>query len=541
MVGGITKMEYKPLKSPFKTILSGLKDSVDKNPDKIAITFSSRNEEYTYKDLCQKILKFANGLRDLDIKKGDFIGIILDNCPEFIIGFYGSLLIGAISCTMIKILRPAEIVDISKKAKFRALIISEDKQDSLEPILKSTPSLQHVISVSEEGIPNTSRFWDIVDLSSSIPIKVDIKPNDWATINFTSGTTGRPKGTIHTHQNYLYAALAQKEAAKIESGDSIVLTLPMYHIFGLSIVNSFLLSGAHINMLPKFLVQDCLKKLCDNKTTMFAAVPSMYSILCDLHNIKDFIGSFSPKIKTFISGGAPLSLNLIRRMENTFIDTNNRKIPICEAFGTTEDTAYGTINPWYGKIKHGSVGVPMPGGRILCVDDEGNPIPLGVRGEIVVQNPGIMMGYFKLPKETRKVLKRVKGEKGIWLYTGDIGIIDKEGYVFIVDRKKDLIIVGGQPVVPRDVEEILIKKPEISEVAVIGQPHAKMGETVRALIVLKKGSKLTADAIKKWASEQMADFKVPRAIEFTDYLKKNISGQVLKSEYRPSFEQIRGD
>ena len=534
-------MEVTPLETPFKTVLGALKNSVDKNPDKIAITFSSRNEEYTYKDLCQKIIQFANGLKDLNVKKGDFIGIILDNCPEFIISFYGSLLIGAIACTMIKILKPTEIVDISKKAKFRVLIISDEKQDILEPILKSTPSLESVISVSEEGISRTSRFWDVVDLSSTNPIKLDINPNDWATVNFTSGTTGRPKGTIHSHQNYLYAALAQKLSVKIEENDSIVLTLPMYHVFGLSIVNSFLFSGAHVNLLPKFLVQDCLKKLCEKKTTMFAAVPSMYSILCDLHNIKDYIGNFSPNIKALISGGAPLSLGLIKKIENTFIDTNKRVVPICEAFGTTEDTAFGTINPWYGKIKHGSVGVPMPGGRILCVDDEGSPVPLGVRGEMVVQNPGVMLGYFKLPKETRKVLKRIKGEKGLWLYTGDIGIIDKEGYVFVVDRKKDLIKVGGLSVVPRDVEDVLIQKPEISEVAVVGEPHKIMGETVRALIVLKKGAKLTADAIKDWASEQMADFKVPRVIEFKDYLKKNISGQVLKSEYRPSFKQIRGD
>ena len=535
------EMESKPLNLPFNNMFEAFKNSVDKNPDKIAIIYTQRKEEYSYKSLCQKIVKCANGLIDLDIKKGDFIGIISDNCPEFVISFFASLLIGSIACPIIKILKPNEIVDISKKAKFKAILISEEKQDVLELILKNTPSLKQVISISEEKKPEFSSFWDIVNLSSSTLPKVDIKPSDWATINFTSGTTGRPKGSIHTHENYIYAAKTHKISLKIVPEDRIVLALPMYHMFGLSIMNSFLLTGAQINMLPKFAVQDCLKKLCETKTTMFAAVPSMYSILCDLHNIDEYIGYFSPKIKTLISAGSPLSRGLIRKIQKTFIDTNQKILSIIEAYGTTEDAGFGTVNPWFGINKLGSVGIPMHGGKILCVDDDGVPVPSGERGEIVVQNPGLMLGYFKLPKETRKVLKPVKGQEGNWFYTGDIGKIDHDGYVYIVDRKKDVILVGGQSVVPRDIEEILVQRPEISEAAVIGVPHKKMGETVRALVVLKRGSKITAETIKEWASERLASYKVPRVIEFTDFLKKNVSGEVLKSTYRPSFKEIKGD
>ncbi|MFX1297253.1 MAG: AMP-binding protein [Promethearchaeota archaeon] len=258
-------------------------------------------------------------------------------------------------------------------------------------------------------------------------------------------------------------------------------------------------------------------------------------------NIQEFVGKFSPNIKSLICGGAPLPLGLAKRMKEVFIDANGRSIPITEGFGTTEDSVYGCVNPWDGKIKLGTCGIPMPGGKILCVDDGGNPVPSGQRGEIVVQNPGVMLGYFKMPEETAKALKSVKGQEGIWYYTGDIGIIDDEGYISIVDRKKDLVIVGGRNVVPRDVEEVLFKHPKISDATVVGAPHKTMGETVRTIIVVKEGEDLTEQEVIEWCKEHLADYKVPRIIEFADSLKKTATGKVLKKDYRASFQEIKGD
>jgi len=206
-----------------------------------------------------------------------------------------------------------------------------------------------------------------------------------------------------------------------------------------------------------------------------------------------------------------------------------------------EDSVYGAVNPWDGKVKLGTVGVPMPGGRIMCVDDEGNPVQTGERGEIAVQNPGVMLGYFNNPEETDKVLKPIVGEEGIWYYTGDIGIIDEEGYVSIVDRKKDMIKVGGKIVLPRDIEEVLFKHPKISDATVVGAPHVKMGETVRAIIVLKEGETMTEQEVKDYVAEELADYKVPRIVEFVASLKKTATGKVLKKDYRASFQETKGE
>ncbi|MHA1265310.1 MAG: class I adenylate-forming enzyme family protein [Candidatus Helarchaeota archaeon] len=534
--------EFKPLESPYKNVGEALKAVVDQYPDNIAINYPFKHMTLTYKDLWEKVIKFGNALKELGIQKGDRVGIVLANNPEFVISFYSLLKIGAVGCSIIKMLKPAEIADISANAELKGLIIADDGKRTIKKAKKVTPSLETVIVVGDNKIEGTLKFWEVLEERGSLaPIEEEIGLDDWATINFTSGTTGKPKGTIHTHRNYVFAGLAQQISTKMTPDDAVVLCLPMYHIFGLSVMNAILTKGGRLDMLPGFLVQDVLKMLCDPRVTSFAAVPAMYTIMLKQPNIQDFVGKFSPNLKGLISGGAPLPLGLAQRMQKIFIDTNGRSIPITEGFGTTEDSVYGAVNPWDGKIKLGTCGLPMPGGKILEVDEEGNPLPPGERGEIVVQNPGVMLGYFKMPLETEKVLKPVKGEEGIWYYTGDIGIVDEEGYVSIVDRKKDLVIVGGRNVIPRDVEEVLFKHPKIADATVVGAPHPTMGETVRAIIVLREGEEMTEDEVKDWCAEHLADYKVPRIVEFVGMLKKTATGKVLKKDYRASFQEIKGN
>ncbi|NVM54931.1 MAG: acyl--CoA ligase [Candidatus Helarchaeota archaeon] len=535
-------MEFKLLESPFKNVNEAIKDIVDKYPNNIAINYPFKNITLTYKEFYEKVIKFANALKELGIKKEDRVGIVLANNPEFAISFYALLQIGAVGCSIIKMLKPAEIADIVQNAELKGLIIADDGKRTIKKAKKITPSLEVIIVVGDKEIEDTLKFWEILEERGSLaPIEEDLGLDDWATINFTSGTTGKPKGTIHTHRNYVFAAEAQHISVDSNPDEAIILFLPMYHIFGLSVMNATLTSGGRLDMLPGFLVQDVLKMACDPRVTTFAAVPAMYHIMQKQPNIQDFIGKFSPNIKALICGGAPLPLGLAKQMQEVFIDTNGRSIPVVEGFGTTEDTVYGSINPWNGKIKLGTCGLPFPGGKIRVVDDEGNPMPTGERGEIVVQNPGVMLGYFKMPLETEKALKPIKGEEGIWYHTGDIGIIDEEGYISIVDRKKDLVIVGGRNVVPRDVEEVLFKHPKISDATVVGAPHETMGETVRTIIVLKEGEEMTEQEVKDWVAEHMADYKVPRIVEFTGMLKKTATGKVLKKDYRASFQEIKGD
>ncbi|MHA1315095.1 MAG: class I adenylate-forming enzyme family protein [Candidatus Helarchaeota archaeon] len=532
-------MTEEEIKTDLKNINEAMKRAVDNYPDNVAIEY--RDKTYTYKDLHEKILKFANALKNLGIQKGDHLGIVLNNGPEFVISFYACQQLGAVIAPIIKMLKPQEIANIAEHAELKVIILADDQKRTLKKTQKTSTHLKHVITVGEKPLPDSQMFWDFLEAGSTDPLNVDLDLDSWASLNYTSGTTGAPKGTIHTHRNYVFAGLAQKISTKMESTDSTLLVLPMYHIFGLSVMNACLNAGAKLKMLPGFLVQDCLKLLCDPEVSAFAAVPAMYHIMLEQPNIQEFAGNFSPNLKGLISGGAPLPIGLIDRMKKVFVDKNGRQIPITEGFGTTEDSVYGALNPWDGKIKYGTVGLPFPGGKIRVVDDEGNILPNGQRGEVVVQNPGVMLGYYKMEAQTKKVLKPVKGEEGIWYYTGDIGVIDEEGYLSIVDRKKDLIIVGGRNVIPRDVEEVLFKHPKISDVTVVGAPHPKMGETVRAIIVPIKDSGLTEEEVKKYCEENLADYKCPRIIEFAGILKKTSTGKVLKKDYRASFQEIKGD
>ena len=536
------KLAFKPLETKYKNVNEALKAVVEQYPNNIALTYSFKGMKLTYKELYEKIIKFANGLKELGIKKGDRVGIVLSNTPEFVISFYSLLQLGAVGCSIIKMLNPNEIANISQNAELKGLIIADDGRRVIKKSQEVTPSLKTIIVVGDKEIEETLKFWEVLEERGSLtPIKEDIKLDDWATINYTSGTTGTPKGTIHTHRNYVFAGLAQQISTRMTAEDAIVLVLPMYHIFGLSVMNSVLTKGGRLDMLPGFLVQDCLKMLCDPKVTQFAAVPAMFQIMLSQENIQSFVRKFSPNLKGLVVGGAPLPLGLAKGMTEIFIDTKGRNIPICEGFGTTEDSVFGSVNDYAGKIKLGTVGLPMPGGRILCVNEVGKPVPTGERGEIVVQNPGVMLGYLNNPEESGKVLKPVVGEKGIWYYTGDIGIIDKEGYVSIVDRMKDMIKVGGKIVLPRDIEETLFKHPKISDATVIGVPHVKMGETVRAIIVLKEGETMTEQEVKDYVADQLADYKVPRIVEFVKALKKTATGKVLKKDYRASFQETKGE
>ncbi|MFX1451483.1 MAG: class I adenylate-forming enzyme family protein [Promethearchaeota archaeon] len=530
------------IKTDLKNVNEAIDAAVKNYPNNIAIRY--RGEEITYKDFSEKVMQVANALKDLGLKKGDKVAVVLNNCPEYIYSYYGAMRLGAVLCPIIKMLTPDEIAALCTEAECKVLIIADDGKRAVKKTKKQSKFLEHTIVVGEKEFEETTNFNNFIASGSKEPVSIkDLGLDDWATINFTSGTTGKPKGTIHSHRNYVYAAIGQKMAIKGTPEDSAVLVLPMYHIFGLSVMNASLNIGSMLNMLPGFLVQDCLKELCHPRTSTFYAVPAMYNIMITQQNINDFKGKFSPNLKFVLSGAAPLPVGLIHQMEKVFIDTNGRQIPIVEGYGTTEDSVYGTVNPWDepDKIKYGSIGKPFPGCKIVLVDDDGNIVPKGERGEIAVQNPGVMLGYYKMQEASKKVLRSVKGEEGIWYYTGDIGMIDEEGYYYIVDRKKDLIIVGGRNVIPRDVEEVLFKHPKIQEATVVGAPHQKMGETVRAIVVLKKGEEMTEKEIMDYCTKHLADYKVPRIIEFTNILKKTSTGKVLKKDYRASFKEIRGD
>ncbi len=530
------------IKTDLKNVNEAIDKAVSQYPNNIAIRFGG--EEITYKAFSETVMQVASALKKLGVKKGDKVAVVLANVPEYIYSFYGALRIGAVLAPMIRMLKPDEIASNCTEAECKVLIISDDGKRTVKKTRKQDKQLEHVIIVGDKEIEETINWKDFIATGTKDYISPgDIGLDDWATINFTSGTTGKPKGTIHSHKNYVYAAIGQRLATKGSPEDSAVLVLPMYHIFGLSVMNASLNIGSMLNMLPGFLVQDALKELCHPRTSTFYAVPAMYAIILAQENINEFVGKFSPNLKFVLSGAAPLPMGLIKRMEKIFIDTNGRQIPIVEGWGTTEDAVYGTVNPWDepDKIKYGSIGKPFPDCKILIVDDDGKPVPKGERGEMAVQNPGVMLGYLNMPKKTKEVLKPVKGEEGIWYYTGDIGIIDDDGYYYIVDRKKDLIIVGGRNVIPRDVEEVLFKHPKIHEATVVGAPHEKMGETVRAIIVLKKDEEMTEQEVMDYCKENLADYKCPRIVEFEKMLKKTSTGKILKKDYRASFKEIRGD
>lgn len=521
-----------------------LKNTAEKYPNKIAIHFNGK--ELPYRELYESALKFAGYLQKIGIKKGDRVAIMLPNTPQSVISFYGVMMAGGIVVQTNPMYTERELAFQMKDSGAKAIVALDILFPRIKKIQGET-ELEHVIITAIKDylpFPKNLVYPFIQKKQYGFSVKVEHKGNDHlfteimkhpalqepimkinfeedlAILQYTGGTTGFPKGVMLTHKNLIAnTKMCQAWLYKCREGEEIVLgALPFFHVYGMTTVMILsILQASKMVLIPKPDPEVLLKTIQSQRPTMFPGAPTMYIGMLNHPDLSKYDLS---SIDSCISGSAPLPVEVQEQFEKL---TGGKLV---EGYGLTESSPVTHANLlWDGERVKGSIGLPWPDtlAEIRSVET-GEPLPVGEIGELVVKGPQVMKGYWNRPEETQEVLKDG------WLHTGDMGYMDEEGYFYIVDRKKDMIIASGYNIYPREIEEVLYEHPAVKEVVVAGVPDPYRGETVKAYIVLKEGATVTEEELNKFARKNLAAYKVPRKYEFRDELPKTTVGKILRRQ-----------
>ncbi len=475
--------------------------------------FSFKNRKISYKEFWKRAVRFASALAGAGINRGDRVALMLPNIPEFPIVYYGTILRGAIAVPLNIMFKSHEARYIVEDCEAKALIIWDKVEQQVGEFSgdKGGPLTIVFEKSSLAGGYDWEDFLTQYANSDFEPITPDL--NDTAVILYTSGTTGHPKGAELTHLNLASNAIACVKADTLTPNDVVLGVLPFYHSFGQTVVmNACIASGAQNVLLPKFEPALVLEAFQEHEVTIFAAVPTMFKLMSDFQTERISL----PMIRTCISGAAKLDMHVAEEFEEKF------GLPIYEGYGLTEASPVVSFNPMDYRSKPGSVGLPVSDVEIQIVDEQGRELKPGQEGEIIVRGPNVMKGYLNRPEATKEVI--LDG----WLFTSDIGKIDDDGYLYILDRKREMIIKGGFNIYPKEVENVISFHPKIQEVAVVGVPDPVQGEEVKAYVVTKTGKKVSRQELFEYCQEHMAYYKCPKYITFLRSLPKSSSGRILK-------------
>ncbi|MFZ5597078.1 MAG: long-chain-fatty-acid--CoA ligase [Bacillota bacterium] len=509
------------LEYPNMTMPDFLEKAAAQLPDRTAIIFMG--VEFSYQMLSVMVDKAATALDALGVKKGDRVALMAPNCPQYIIAFYAIQKIGAVVVQVNPMYMERELEHILNDSGAKVIIAYDQFYSRIKNVRDVTP-LEKVLLFSlgqamDVGGEDVVKVEDLLASTQPQPPKVDIDViNDVAVFQYTGGTTGVSKGAMLTHRNIVANAL--QVAAwnpDLKYGDEVFLcVLPFFHSYGMTMcVNLGIYEAATLVVLPKFELGEVMKVIDKYHPTQFSGVPTMYIGVIN-HPDVDKINLKS--IKACISGSAPLPIEVVQKFEEL---TGGYLV---EGFGLSEASPVTHCNPLKGTRKVGSIGLPMPDTvcKIMDLETGEREMPPGETGELCITGPQVMKGYWNMPEETAKTLKNG------WLYTGDIAKMDEDGYFYIVDRKKDMIIAGGFNIYPRDVEEVLFEHPKVMEAVVAGVSDPYRGETVKAFVVLKEGQQATEEEIISYCKSKLAAYKVPRLVEFRKELPKTAVGKVLR-------------
>lgn len=489
----------------------------------------------TYAELDGAITKFASGLEKLGVKQGDHVALLLGNSPHFVIGLYGALRLGATVIPVNPIYTADEIGYILNNGDVKLVVALDMAIPLAEKVHAFLPKVEKFVfcETSEYGISQHNvesltlyskmkSFTEVIasgDLTYQGP---ELKDDDTAIILYTSGTTGKPKGAMLTHKNLYSNASDVGDYLRMNDQDRVITTLPMFHVFCLTVaLNAPLLSGATLLIAPKFSPKEIFELAKEYEATVFAGVPTMYNFLYQYSegSPEDF-----KSLRLCISGGASLPVALLNNFEKKF------NVRVSEGYGLSEASPVTCFNPLDRPRKAGSIGTSILHVENKIVNELGEELPVGAVGELIVSGPNVMKGYYKMPEETAAAIRDG------WLYTGDLARMDEDGYFYIVDRKKDLIIVGGFNVYPREVEEVLYNHPDVVEAAVLGVPDSNLGEAVKCYVVCKNPN-TTEEQLLEYCREHLAKYKVPASIEFLEELPKNTTGKILRRALKTQITQ----
>lgn len=501
------------------------RNSVEEHREKVALSFYGT--EIGFPQLHAMVAKMAASLAAVGVRKGDRVALMLPNCPQYVISFFATVRLGAIVTQLNPMYVEREIKYILKDSRAETIVVYADMYLRVKNVLPET-SLKNVVVVGfgeePEGLDEGHLTFDsFLGMEADPAPEVEINPvEDVAALQYTGGTTGVSKGAMLTHRN-LAANVQQTIEVFVENEDDFannegaVAVLPYFHIYGLTSVMMFgIRTGGKQLLLPRFDVQEVLQLVKEQEPALFAGVPTMYMALhASGVDLKEY--GFD-KVRVFNSGGAAMPVKLLHALE----EKTGRKV--YEGYGLSEASPVTHFNPTFAERRPGSIGVPIPStdAKIVDVETGENEVSVGEPGELIISGPQVMKGYWNMPEETAKTLR------GGWLHTGDVATMDEDGYFYIVDRKKDMIVASGYNVYPREIEEILFEHPAVSEAVAIGISDEYRGEAIKAFVVKNQDNNVTEEEILSFCKERLAPYKTPKSIEFRDELPKSTVGKLLR-------------
>jgi long-chain acyl-CoA synthetase len=499
-----------------------LRTSAQKFPKKPALIIGEAR--LTYEQLHGSVQRFAGALARLGVKRGQHVALMLPNVPQFTIAYFGAHYAGAPVVPLNVLLTADEVAYHLDDSDAVVLVAWEGFAEAAKAGFERVPGCKQLIIVrqspSDVNAPEGAHNFTAL-LASAEPVlePAATNPDDTAVLLYTSGTTGKPKGAELTHFNMYWNCDYVANKLDPVGSEGVVLTvLPLFHSYGQTCMqNANLLKGATVVLLPRFEPLAALELMQKYQVTSFAGVPTMYFALLNHPEA----GKYQVSLKHCTAGGSAMPVEVMRAFDGKY------GVNILEGYGLSETSPVASFNTLERPKKPGSIGIPLDGVEFKLVDDEGRTITEpGVPGEICIKGPNVMKGYYKRPEATAESIKDG------WFSTGDIAQRDEDGYYFIVDRKKDMIIRGGFNVYPREVEEVLYAHPAIGEVAVIGVKHERHGEEIKAVVAFKPGQEASIDGLILYCKEHLAAYKYPRIVEVRESLPKTATGKILKRELR---------
>jgi long-chain acyl-CoA synthetase len=537
---------------PEKSLFAALEDTVRKFPDRPALAWFGRH--ISYRELLREVERFSAALASLGVGKGDRVGLILPNCPQYVIAYYATIRIGAVIVGNNPLYTQRELTHQLSDASIEVAVVLDQLYSNVAAV-RDQVGLREVVvcgledympfpknvlapvlvfrkNAKKEGHPwppvpsgaKVRRWKELMRGAGSIPpvAQVDAR-NDPAGFIYTGGTTGLSKGAMLSHHNLVSNGLqATAWFPGLRPGeDSMMAVIPFFHSYGMTVaMNLAIQNGLKLCMLPRFELELTLKEIQKEKPTLFPGVPRLYIAINEGKETPQYDLS---SIRYCLSGAAPLPLAVAEKFERI---TGSR---VVEGYGLTETSPITHANPLEGKRKEGSIGLPVPDTdcKLVDLDDPTKEVEPGQEGELAISGPQGMLGYWNRGEETAAMIRADAAGKR-WLYTGDIAKVDEEGFFFIVDRKKDMILVSGFNVYPTDIEQVLYRHEKIEKVCVVGVPDKTTGEAVKAFVVLRRGETATSEQIIAWSRENLTGYRVPKQIEFRDALPETLVGKVLR-------------
>jgi long-chain acyl-CoA synthetase len=531
------------LNIPDSVVPDFLREAARKYPDRTAYAYYGMH--ISFKELDRLSSMFANRLIEHGVKKGDPVLVVLPNVPQFPIAHFGIMKAGGVMAALSPLLVEREISQLAADSGARVIIALDRVWDRVGPIVERKEVDVAIVTGPQDYLPTVKRllyplkfrkemvkiphnpsggiyhYRKFIGGASSEAPRVSLSPDDLAAFQYTGGTTGLPKAAMLTHRNMVSNTMQVRAwVPDLRDGqETLMAILPFFHSYGVTLCLHFASHlGATTVLVPRFEIADVMEQIQKYQPTLLPGVPTLYTAINGAAESNPERQQALKSIRYCISGGAPLPREVQRRFEEI---TGGHLV---EGYGLSEASPVTHCNPLDGRGRNGTVGLPLPNTEARIVDLETRePLPQGERGEIAVRGPQVMRGYWKRPEDTAAVLS-----PDGWLYTGDVAVMDEDGFFTIVDRQKDVVITGGENIYPREVEEVLYLHPKVHEAAVVGVPHPVGGQVVKAFIVLKPGETLDRKEVLQFCANHLAKYKIPRLIEFRESLPKAGTGKILR-------------